>query len=170
MISNSRLRGIKVSFPSTNVFTTNPYMEKVHIKNIYQSWGGESIIQIKERHEDNPYTLRIGLPHFDEQLKHDSIFFIQSYLSFNPITKDIEKREIIPYRNVEKVYIGQSTQERVLTDYKLFVDGNVVAKDYLSSEGQSLIETIATMQQKMQKLELELNQLKVQLKEQTIYK
>jgi len=146
-------------------------MEKVFIKNIYQRWGGESIEQIKQKEEDNPYTLRIGLPHLDEQLKHDNIFFIQSYLSYNPITKDVEKREIIPYRNVEKVYIGQSASEVEYKDAKLLVAGKVVADDYaFLGESNSLKLTIQDLLNKIQKLEEEVRRLKHQHQNETIYK
>jgi hypothetical protein len=171
MISNSKIRSVRIPFEPTEVFTSNPYMEKVFIKNIYQRWGGETIGTIKQKHIDNPYTLRIGLPHLDEKLKQDNIFFIQSYLSYNPITKDIEKREIIPYRNVEKVYIGQSAGEEQFQDYKLIVAGNIIANDYsLIEDGKSLKAIIRELSEKIQKLEQEVLNLKSYTEKQTIYK
>lgn len=171
MIGNSKIRSVRIPFEPTEVFTSNPYMEKVFIKNIYQRWGGESVGEIKQKHIDNPYTLRIGLPHLDERLKQDKVFLIQSYLSYNPVTKDIEKREIIPYRNVEKVYIGQSVSESDLHDYKLIVAGNIVADDYgFLDGGKSLKAIIKDLSNKVQKLEEEIRLLKRHTQNETIYK
>jgi hypothetical protein len=146
-------------------------MDKVEIRTISQLWNGETIGELATKYPDNPFILRIGLPHIDQELKQDRIFFIQSYLSYNPITKDIEKREIIPYRNVEKVYIGQSAEEKVIQDYKLFVAGNTVSKDYILLEsGKSLVDLVETLMAKVQKLESEIADLKLQRRNQTIYK
>ena len=71
-----------------------------------------------------------------------------------------KKREIIPYRNVEKVYIGQSAEEKVIQDYKLFVAGNTVSKDYILMEsGKSLVDLVETLMVKVQKLESEIADL-----------
>jgi hypothetical protein len=71
----------------------NPYVDKVVIKNIYPQWQGENIEDLK-RHRENPYRIRIGTPNMDERMKDDHVFFFQSYLSYNPVTKDIEKRSL----------------------------------------------------------------------------
>lgn len=171
MIRNSKIRSVRESFPVLKSLTTNPYMEKVEISTICQLWNGETVGELGAKYPNNPYTLRIGLPHIDEQMKQDRIHFIQSYLSFNPITKNIEKREIIPYRNVERVYIGQSAEEEVLDDYKLFVAGNTVSKDYIIMEdGKSLVDLVYKLTARIQKLETEMAHLKLQSLNETIYK
>jgi hypothetical protein len=171
MIKNNKIRSVRESFPILKTFITNPYMEKVEIKTICQLWNGETLEELGAKYPNNPYTLRIGLPHIDQQMRQDRIHFIQSYLSYNPITKNIEKREIIPYRNVEKVYIGQSAEEEVIQDYKLFVAGNTVSKDFILMEnGKSLVDLVNTLTIKVQKLESEIADLKLQSRNETIYK
>ena len=170
MIRNSKIRSVRETFPLLKTLTANPYMDKVEIKTISQLWNGETVKELAIKHE-NPFTLRIGLPHIDEQLKQDRVFFIQSYLSYNPITKSIEKREIIPYRNMEKLYVGQSGEEQVLQDYKLFVAGNTVSKDVILMEtGESVVDLIKNLTTRIQKLETELVELKLQSRNETIYK
>jgi hypothetical protein len=161
---------VKVNAPILNLLVTNPYMDKVPIKNIYPQWKGESIEDLKQ-HRDNPYLLRIGTPNIDEHLKADHAFFIQSYLSYNPVTKDIEKRELIPYRNVEKVYIGkQSLEEKTFRDYTLFVNGVVMVKDVMTIDTRiSFTQTVRELQQKIDLLTKEMATLKLQLQKQTIY-
>jgi hypothetical protein len=146
---------------------------KMYIKNLYQSWNGENIEQIKQRHEQNPYSLRIGLPSTDQQLKNDAVYFILHYLAYNPVTKDIERREIIPLRNTEKVYIGHSLDEKVYKDYRLFVEGNAVVDDiYLrkSLGQQSVGRLLTTIVDRMEKLQMEVVELKRQLQSKHIYK
>ncbi len=161
---------VKVDAPILNLLVGNPYMDKVPIKNIYPEWKGENIEELKQ-HRDNPYLLRIGTPNIDERLKADHAFFIQSYLSYNPITKDIEKRELIPYRNVEKVYIGrQSLEEKTFRDYALFVNGVVMVKDIMTIDSRiSFTQTVKELQQKVDLLTKEVTTLKLQLQKQTIY-
>lgn len=171
MINNKTLRNCTTSFPVIQGMHNPHALGKILIKNMYQSWQGESIKQIKEKHKDNPYSLRIGMPTTDDQLKGDNLYFILHYLSYNPLTKDIEKRELIPYRNTEKVYIGQSIDEKVFSDFRLFADGNIVAKDYYfkDSKDVSLQETITNLTNMVQKLQSEVVELKRQLNSKHIY-
>ena len=139
---------------------------------MYQGWQGESIEQIKEKHKNNPYSLRIGLPSTDKQLKSDPMYFILHYLAYNPLTKDIEKREIVPYRNTEKIYIGHTVDENYYKDYRLFVDGNIIAEDlYLRKTGGDLSigQRINNLTNMVEKLQQEVVNLKQQLNNKTIY-
>lgn len=173
MINSSTIRNCQVSFPIIEGMANSDALGKMLIKNVYQSWRGESIEQIKAKSEDNPYSLRIGLPHIDTQLKNDAVYFILHYLSYNPVTKDIERREIIPLRNTEKVYIGQSVDEKVYKDYRLFVDGAAVVDDiYLrkSLGQQSVGRLLTTMMDRIEKLQQEMAELKRQLQPKHIYK
>ena len=149
-----------------------PFMEKVMIKNIYQQWRGETITQIRNKHTDNPYTLRIGTPNTDKALANDSVLFIQSYMSYNPVTKSIEKRELIPYRNVEKVYVGeQRIDEEMFGEYASFINGNVVVKDLVFVETkESLSDIIAKLTNEVANLRMEVAKLKSQTQTQPIYK
>jgi len=149
-----------------------PFMEKVMIKNLYQQWQGETIAQIKSKHKDNPYTLRIGTPNTDKALANDSMLFIQSYMSYNQVTRAIEKRELIPYRNVEKVYIGeQRIDEESFGEYASFINGNLIAKDLVFIETkESLSETIAKLVNEVANLRMEVAKLKSQTQTQPIYK
>ena len=171
MINSKVIQNCTVPFPAIQGMSFSPLIKKVEIKNLYQKWQGESIHDIKQKHDENPYTLRIGLPKVDEDLKHDSIYFILSYLSYNPVTKDIENREIVTYRNTSKVIIGQSPDEYKFKQYKLFVDDNVVAKDFIFVDDEmSIRQTIMHLVSKVQKLQDEVFYLKSQTKNETIYK
>ncbi len=173
MINSSTIRNCQVSFPIVQAMTNSSTLGKMLIKNLYQPWNGESIEQIKQKHENNPYTLRIGLPSIDAQMKNDAMYFILHYLAYNPVTKDIEKREIIPLRNTEKVYIGQSLDEKVYKDYRLFVDGNAVVDDlYLrkSLGQQSVGRLLTTIMDRVEKLQQEVVELKRQLQSKHIYR
>ena len=171
MINTKYLHNTTVPFPIVESLTNAPLMNMVPIKNIYQSWNGESIEQIKHKAAENPYNIRIGLPRVDEQLRSDPKYFILGYLSYNPVTKDIESREIVSYRNMNRVYIGQSPDEYKFKDYKLFVDDNVVARDYLFVDnGLSIRQAIEHMANKIEKLQDEMADIKAQLKNETIYK
>lgn len=174
MINNNTVRNTQVSFPIIQGLINEHALGKILIKNVYQGWQGENIKQIKNKHEDNPYSLRIGMPSTDEQMKSDSMFFIQHYLSYNPLTKDIEKRELVPYRNSEKVYIGQSIDEKVYKDYRLFVDGNVVVgdiylKNYNSIKDIPIGQIITNLVDKVEKLQKEVIRLKQQQNNKHIY-
>ena len=173
MINSSTIRNCQVSFPIIEGMANSNTLGKMLIKNIYQPWQGESVEQIKAKHENNPYSIRIGLPSTDTQLKNDAVYFILHYLSYNPVTKDIERREIIPLRNTEKVYIGQSIDEKVYKDYRLFVDGSAVVDDlYLrkSLGQQSVGRLLTTMVDRIEKLQQEMAELKRQLQPKHIYK
>jgi hypothetical protein len=174
MINNEVIRNCTRPFPAIQGLVNEHALGKITIKNVYQGWQGESINQIRDKHEDNPYSLRIGMPSTDKQLKNDAIYFILHNLSFNPLTKDVEMREIIPYRNTEKIYIGQSIDESTYKNFRLFVDGNIVTDDiYLKRHdtikdiplGQIVINLI----DKVEKLQLEIAQLKRQTINNPIY-
>lgn len=174
MISNNTIRNTTKVFPAIQVMTENHVLGKILIKNLYQGWRGESIPEIADRHEDNPYNLRIGLPATDESMKNDHMYFIINYLSYNPATKDIEQREIIPYRNMSKVYIGQSLDEKSYSDYGLFVNEKAVVEDlYIkgvdSLKDQTIGRVLVTMLQRIEKLQDEVVDLKRQLKTKHIY-
>jgi hypothetical protein len=83
MIPSKHIRNVSHAAPILNLMVSAPFMEKVMIKNIYQQWQGETIAQIRSKHKNNPYTLRIGTPNTDEALANDSMLFIQSYMSYN---------------------------------------------------------------------------------------
>lgn len=175
MINSTKFHNCKVPFPAIEGLGLTETLGKVRIKNIYQTWNGENINQIRERHESNPYTLRIGMPTVDERLKSDSVYFILDYLSYNPVTKDVEQRQLIPLRNMEKLYIGQSLQEAEYKDYRLFVDGIAVVDDlylkkYQSIGDQPVGRLLVNLVDTVEKLKLEVVDLKRQLKTQHIYK
>jgi hypothetical protein len=172
MINNKAIQNAKKPFSAIKGLRNEHVLGTILIKNIYQSWNGESILQIKQKHNDNPYTMRIGTPTTDRELKNDSIYFILHYLSYNPITKDIEKRELIPYRNMEKLYIGQSIQEKEYSDYRLFVDGKAVMQDlHLTNidQNQSITQLIVNLTNKVEKLQAEVINLRRQLNSSHIY-
>jgi hypothetical protein len=170
MIPTRHISNVKVPAPILNLMIEDPYMSMVPIKNIYPEWKGENIEQLKE-HKENPYRLRIGTPNMDQRMKADHAYFIKSYLSYNPVTKDIEKRDLTVYRNVEKVYIGkQSLEEKTFRDYSLFVNGSVVVKDIISIDNRrSVLQTIKELQDQVDFLAKEVGSLKLQLQKQTIY-
>jgi len=175
MINNSRIQNCKIPFPAVEGLGLTETLGKVRIKNLYQKWNGENMNQIRDRHETNPYTLRIGMPAVDEKLKTDSIYFVLDYLSYNPLTKAVEQRQLVPLRVMEKVYIGQSIQEMEYKDYRLFVDGNAVVEDiyikkYESLRDQPIGRLLVNLMETVDKLKLEVVDLKRQLKTQHIYK
>lgn len=170
MIDNSVIRNCTKPFPAIQGLINDQVLGKVLIKNIYQSWQGENIESVKKKHNNNPYTLRIGVPKTDKELKQDSLYFILNYLSYNPLTKDIEKREIVPYRNTEKVYIGQSIDEERYQDYKLYVDGKAVLDDItIKSMDYPISVLITNLINKVEKLQSEIVKLKRQSNNNTIY-
>ena len=171
MISRS-IKKIKTNFPAVQGIGGPSFIGRVMLKNIYQEWNGENFVEITEKAIGNPFNLRIGLPQVDKQLKEDHIFLFTKYLSYNPLTKQVEKRELIPLRNTEKIYIGQSPEEHQHSDYKLFVDGKIVAEDVLfkqPNEG-SLIDKINQLEQKIQILEHQIQKLNSNNEKITIYK
>ena len=174
MIANSVIRNCTKPFPAIQIMTENHVLGKVLLKNLYQGWNGENIPEIRERHEDNPYNLRIGLPSTDNVMQNDRMYFILNYLSYNPATKDIEQREIIPYRNMTKVYIGQSLEEKSYSGYSLFVSDRAVVDDlYIkgveSISDQTVGKLLVQMMQRIDKLQEEVVDLKRQLKTKHIY-
>ena len=174
MINNSVNRNVTRPYPVLQALVNEHALGKILIKNVYQGWQGESIQQIRDKHESNPYSLRIGKPRTDTELKGDAMYFILHYLSYNPLTKDIEKRELVPLRNTEKIYIGQSLDEKVYSDYRLFVDGNVIADDMYLKKHESIKDTpvgdlLVSLAQKIEKLQLEVINLKRELNNKHIY-
>jgi len=174
MINNSVIQNCTISFPAIQGLVNEHALGKILIKNVYQGWQGENVVQIKDKHEENPYSLRIGMPSTDKQLKGDAVYFILHYLSYNPLTKDVEKRELIPYRNMEKLYIGQSIEEKSYSNYKAFVDGNIVANDIYLKGYESIKDTpigklVIGLMDKTEKLQIEVANLKRQLKTNPIY-
>lgn len=175
MINNSVIQNCKQPFPAIEGLVNDMVLGKIKIQNIYQSWKGESITQIKDKNEHNPYSLRIGMPATDKQLKADPIFFILNYLSYNPLTKDIEKREIIPYRNMDKIYVGQSIDEQEYTNFKAFFDGNVIMDELFLKRYDDIAKVpvgkiLLDLMTKVKKLEKELDEYKKQTNKDTIYK
>lgn len=174
MINNDKVRNVQVNFSPITGLSSNGTLGKIKLNNLYTQWNGENVNEIKSKHKNNPYQVRIGTPNTDERLKQDRIYFISDYLSYNPITQDIEKRDIISRRMMEKVYIGQTTQEAEYKDYKLFVDGNVVAEDIVlkkvgSIQGVPLTKVISKLIDKVDAQSKEIQQLKAQLKSKPIY-
>ncbi len=171
MISNT-IKRAKIDFPAIQGIGGPSFLGKVLLKNVYQQWKGENFLEITQKHDDNPFNLRIGLPQMDRQLKEDRIFLFTKYLSYNPLTKQIEKRELIPLRNTEKIYVGQSPEEHSFNDYRVFVDGKIVAEDLIfkqPNEG-SLIQKIQKLEEKIQILELQIQKLTSNTEKNTIYK
>lgn len=168
MIPSRLARNSTKPFPVVEGLKLNHSLTRLPIKTVYQRWTGESIKTIQEKATtDNPYSLRIGLPHVDEKLKSDNYYFILNYLSYNPVTKCVENREIVPYRNTETIYIGQSLAEIEHKDYKLFVDGKAVMQDleFIGSQ-KSLKKQIQDLQNTVEMLQKEL----IQLRKEYIYK
>ena len=171
MINNKTIRNCQAPFPVVEGLSNSRTLGKILIKNLYQSWQGENRREIQEKHETNPYSLRIGMPSTDTSMKEDRMYFILHYLAFNPINKDIEKRELVSYRNTERVYIGQSLDEKIYKDYRLFVDGNIVADDLLlkSQDGLSMRDVVDSLVAKVEELQMEIIDLKRELKQRDIY-
>lgn len=172
MINSRHIKNCITSFPVIEGHTGLQTMQKIEIKNVYQQWKGESIQEINNKNQQtNPYSLRIGVPNTDEKLKNDNLYFILNYLSYNPASREVEKREIVTYRNMSKVFIGQSVDEYKFDNYKLFVDDNIIGKDFIFSDTEmSVKQVIMSLINKIEKLQQEVSSLKLQTKKQTIYK
>lgn len=176
MIPNSKIQNVKVPFPAIEGMSYSPFLDKIRISNVYQQWSGQTIGEIANSYQDNPFTLRIGLPHIDQQLKNDRVFFITNYKSYNPITKQIEERQIIPYRNTETIYIGQTTEEQEYKNYSLFAKENIIADDlylkkFASIKDKSISELIINLIEKVNKLQVKVNELTAVIQQNpTIYK
>ena len=174
MINNDKVRNVQRKFPIIEGMANGETLGKIRLKNLYPKWNGENADEIKAKHDKNPYLVRIGTPNTDQRLRGDRLYFVSHYLSFNPITQDIETRDIISRRVMDKMYIGQTTLEGEYQNYKLFVDGNVVAKDlYLTSSDQtkdtSLTKLVVRLLDKVDQLSKEVVQLKAKLKTRPIY-
>lgn len=171
MISKS-IKKTKIAYPAIEGIGGPSFLGKILLKNLYQPWKGENFVEITKNAVGNPFNLRIGLPQTDKQLKDDRIFLFTKYLAYNPLTRQIEKRELIPLRNMEKVYIGQSPEEHQHTDYRLFVDGKAIVEDIVfkqPNEG-SLIEKINKLEEKIKILEYQVQKLTNNNQTTTIYK
>ena len=174
MINNDKVRNVQVPFSPITGLSLNGTLGKIRLNNLYTQWNGENVNDIKNKHKKNPYQVRIGTPNTDEQLKQDRIYFITDYLSYNPLSQDIEKRDIIARRLMERVYIGQTTQEAEYKDYSLFVNGNMVADDLILKKeggikGVPLTKLLNKLIAKVDNQSKEIQQLKAQLKNQPIY-
>jgi hypothetical protein len=174
MINTGTIRNCTKPFPAVEGLVNPHSLGKIIIKNIYQGWQGENMQQVKQKHEENPYSLRIGKPSTDEQLKTDPIYFILHYLSYNPHTKDVEMRQIVPYRNTERIYIGQSLDETSYPDSKLLVNGTAVLDDvYLKNmeeyKNVPIGRLIEQLVQRVEKLQGEVLNLRRQLNNSHIY-
>lgn len=174
MINNSTIRNCTKPFPAIQGLVNEHVLGKILIKNIYQGWQGENIEEIKAKHESNPYSLRIGKPSTDEQIRGDRMYFIPNYMSYNPFTRDIEKRELVSYRNMSRVYIGQSIDEQYYKDYSMFVGGKVIVDDLIIKKFENLKDAsvgqlIVNLMNKVEKLQLEINLLKHQTQSSPIY-
>lgn len=172
MIPSKTIRNTRVVASIVNVLSEAPFLEKMPLKGIYPQWKGESITEIKQKSTNNPYSVRIGTPNTDKALQADHAFYIQSYLSYNPVTKQLEKRELIPYRNVEKVFIGeQKIDEHQYKDYTLFVNGNIIANDLkLLNGNKSVVELVTTLMDEINELRAQVYKLQLQTQTQPIYK
>ena len=172
MISGRNVRNSRTTAPTLSLLSNAPFLEKAPIKMLFPQWQGESVNVIRNTFTENPYRVRIGTPNTDEAMRNDCAFFMQSYLSYNPITKQLEKRELIPYRNVERIYIGeQRIDEEQYKDYTAFVNGNIIANDLILLESkQSIVEQITKLQQQVLQLQSEIVKLRSETKTQTIYR
>jgi len=174
MINNSTIRNCQTLFPILNMPFNEQVMGKIETKNVYQRWNGESIEHIKENHVGNPFSLHIGTPATDQAMRTDKVYFILHYMSYNPLTKDIEARHLIPHRNVEKIYIGQSLDEKYYKDYRLFVDGTAVVDDIQIKSIPSLRDipvgrVLINLISKVEALQQDVIDLKRQLRAQHTY-
>jgi hypothetical protein len=174
MINSKTIQNCKQPFPAIEGMVNDMVLGKIVIKNVYQNWLGENIEQIRQKHETNPYSLRIGMPAIDKQLKSDPVYFILHYLSYNPLTKDVEKRELIPYRNMEKIYVGQSIDEQEYTNFKAFFNGNVIADELFLKRYDDIAKVpvgkiLLDLMERVKKLEKEVSTYKKQANNNPIY-
>ncbi len=161
----NKIQNCQTNFPAIEGLATPSVLNKVRIQNIYQRWQGESIAKIAEQAVDNPYSLRIGMPSIDTTLKNDAIYFILDYLSYNPLSKLIEKRQLTPLRNMEKIYIGQSIDEVEYKECLLNVNGSAVVSDLFfknssNLEHKSIANIISNLMQTVEQLKTEIADLK----------
>lgn len=150
-------------------------MGKVEMKSLYSGWSGESFSEIQNQQNNaNPYTIRIGMPAVDQAMKTDKVYFILHYMSYNVATKQVEMRHIVPQRNMERIYIGQSLDEQQYADCRLLVDGTTVVDDlYLkaapSLEQIPLTRLLVQLVDRVEKLQQEVIELKRSTKQQHTY-
>ncbi len=175
MINNSKVRNVQRRFPTIEAIPNNQTLGKIKLKNLYPKWNGENVNDIKAKHKHNPYEVRIGTPNTDNQLRSDRMYFISHYLSFNPITQGIESRDIVSRRVMDKLYVGQTTEELYYPNSKLFVDGTIVAKDIFltrneKNKEQSLTRLVTNLLDRVDQLTKEVAQLKAKVKTQPIYR
>lgn len=171
MIPTKHYKALTVQAPLLNLLADGPYMDKVYIRTIYTQWSGESVPEIIKKHDHNPFILRIGTPLMDASISDDKTFFISKYMAYNPASKEIESRNLIEGRFIKKVYIGdQTVDETMHKDYKLFVNGKVVASDILLLHTkESLIDKIRSLEQQMRHMQAEIVKIARQTNTQTIY-
>lgn len=174
MINNNKVRNTTTPFKPIEGLATGETLGKIRLKNIYTSWNGESVSDIKAKHNTNPYLVRIGTPNTDAKLQSDNIYFISHYLAYNPITQDLENRDIISRRVMEKFYVGQSTIEGEYDQCKVIVNGSAVLEDlYLykneNLKHKSLSSVITKLLDRVDQLTKEVAQLKAKVKTQPIY-
>ena len=174
MINNDKVRNTRIPFKPIEGLATGETLGKIRLKNIYTSWSGESVADIKAKHNTNPYLVRIGTPNTDAKLRSDNIYFISHYLAYNPITQDLENRDIISRRVMEKLYVGQSTLEGEYDQCDMIVNGSAVLEDlYLykneNIKDKSLTNIITKLLDRVDQLTKEVAQLKAKVKTKPIY-
>ena len=174
MINNDKVRNVRVPFKPIEGLATGESLGKIRLKNIYTSWNGESVADIKAKHDTNPYLVRVGTPNTDNRLRSDNIYFISHYLAYNPITQDLENRDIISRRVMDKFYVGQSTLEGEYDECNMVVNGSAVLEDlYLykheNLKDKSISSVIAKLLDRVDQLTKEVAQLKAKVKTQPIY-
>lgn len=172
MIPSKYYKPPKIQAPLLNLLTDGPYMDKLLIKTIYPQWTGETVEEIMQKSSNNPFVLRIGTPGMDRQIESDQVYFIPKYISYNPLAKQIEYRNLTNHRFTRKVYIGEQTpDETAFGDYSLFVNGNIVGKDLiLSNTNESVAERLRSLEMQVKYLQTEIAKIAKQTVTQTIYK
>ena len=174
MINSSKIRNCTRPFPVIEGLANTESLGKIRLKNIYQKWNGENITQITQYHQTNPFSIRTGTPLIDQQLKNDCVYLVTHYMAFNPLSKNIEIRDLIPRRVTTKLYVGQTTQESEYEDYQAFVDGNLVVDDIYLKKYENIKyipigKIINDLMSKVDRQSVEIAQLKVKMAEQHIY-
>lgn len=171
MVPTKHYKALTIQSPLLNLLTTGPHMDRVHIRTVYPQWNGESVPEIIQKHDNNPFVLRIGTPSTDESISNDKMYFISRYTAYNPASKEIESRNLIEGRFTKKVYIGEQTVDEVAhKDYRLFVNGKVVASDVLFLHTkESLVDKIRGLEQQMRYMQAEIAKIARQTNTQTIY-
>ncbi len=171
MVPTKHYKALTIQAPLLNLLVDGPYMDRIHIRTIHPQWKGESVPEIIQKHDQNPFVLRIGTPSMDASISNDKLFFISKYMAYNPASKEIESRSLIEGRFTKKVYIGEQTVDEVVhKDYRLFVNGKVVATDILFLHTkESLVDKIRSLEQQMRHMQAEIAKIARQTNTQTIY-